>query len=156
MKAIEIVTALQGKKGQHVQAVWARKMKTRGEFSVSIVKRTEAWVRTGIKFANLKSVAEGIEQGTRAEVGKLPFGTWRKGFENLIIDHTPKGQTESVEYVRLYPATFDNLKTPKVEYFMDGVPATWEQIEPYLLARDNREVETFTLRAENVIEIAGD
>lgn len=159
MKALEVVQAVQGKKGQHVQAVWARRAKTLEGVTMSIVKRTAAWVRTGVKFSNLAKIAQGVEMGTRDAVSKLPFGNWRAGFENLIIDHTPKGQTQSVEYVRLYPATFPNLKTPKVEWLIDGAVATYEQVEPYLLAsekrKDEREIDCFTLRADNIIEIAG-
>ena len=162
MKALQVVQAVNGKKGQHVLAVWSREAKTVKGCAFSIVKRTAAWVRSGISYANLTSVKEGIQSGTREAVASLPWGQWREGFANYIIDHTPKGSTVPVEYVRLYPATFANLaKETRVEWMMDGVVATYAEVEPYLLASekkkdDDKPVECFTLRAESIIEIAGE
>lgn len=159
MNALTIYEILRKKKGQHVQVVWAKKAKTLRDCAMTITKRTAAWVRSGIDFANLANVKEGIEEGSRAPVGKLPFGHWRNGFEKYIIDHTPKGEIENVEYIRLYPPTFENLQHPKVEWLMDGVVATYEEVLPYLLASEKRKDEKpdcFTLRAESVICIAGE
>lgn len=160
MKAIEIINALKGKKGQHVQAVWSRKADTLKDCPFTITKRTAAWVRSGIQYANLTNVKNAIQSGERGEVGKLPFGQWAKGYENYIIIHTPKGATAPVEYVRLYPATFENLSHPHVEWTMDGIPATFEQVEPYLKASEKRKEDEqpacFTLRADSILEIAGE
>lgn len=151
MKALEIVSALQGKKGQHVAITWQRPCKTRKGFAGIIAKRTEAFVRTGIDFANLSTVKAGIVAGERGEVGSLPWGVWRAGFEKYIIDH------KDTEYVRLYPSVFGNLKS-KVEYTMDGKPASYEQVLPYLLASEHRKdddkpVECFTVKAEDIVQI---
>jgi len=156
MNAIEIVTELQGRKGQHVQLTWVRPVDTLKSAAVSITKRTCAWVRTGINYANLASVKDGIEMGTRDEVQPLPYGQWRAGWVNYIIDHTPKGASANVEYVRMYPPVFDNLSHPTVEWTMDGVPTTYEAVEPYLKAsekRKERAKECFNVRAEYVVAI---
>ena len=154
MKALAIVAAVQNKKGQHVLAVWERFAKTLKTSSVVIGKRTSAYVRAGINYANLGVVKDGIAAGERGEVESLPWGQWRAGFETMIIDH------KDCEYVRLYPATFDNL-VPTVQWFMNGQPATYEQVEPHLLASEKRKDDDdkplcFTLKAETVLEIAGE
>ena len=150
MKAIEIYQTLKDKKGQHVSAVWKRPCKTLPGIAFNIAKRTETHVRAGIEFANLASVKNGIESGKRDTVGKLPCGQWRKGYRPFIIDH--KGEV----YVRLYPSSFGNLKS-HVEYTMDGMPATYEQVAPYLLASEKRKndntPECFTLRASSILSI---
>ena len=151
MKALAIVEALKGKKGQHVQITWQRIAKTLKSFDGIIAKRTTAWVRSGISYANLSDVRDAIEAGTREAVQGLPWGQWREGFTNYVIDHKDK------EYIRLYPATFANLATPQVEYMLDGRPASYEQVAPYLLASEKRKDEDkpacFTVNAADVLSI---
>lgn len=157
MNAEQIVNRLkEHNKGSHVQVCWRRTLKTKKDCVNVIEKETCAWVRAGISYQNLSNVKNGIAEGTRGEVQSLPWGQWRDGFTNYIIDHTPKGQTDKKEYVRLYPATFENLqKSIFVEYFMDGNPVTYETVEPFLLASDKRkpdeeQPDCFTLAAETV------
>lgn len=154
MKATAIVQAVQNKKGQHVLAVWERTAKTLKTSSVVIGKRTSAYVRAGINYANLGAVKDGIATGERGEVESLPWGQWRSGFETMIIDH------KGTEYVRLYPATFGNL-VPSVQWSLDGRLATYDEVEPHLLASEKRKEDDekplcFTLKAETVLEIAGE
>lgn len=156
MTAIDIMTNLIGRAGQHIKMVWQRACHVKADCPFLIVKRVEAHVRSGIAYANLIDIREGIEAGTREPVAGLPWGQWREGFTNYIIDHTPKGQLENVEYIRLYPPTFENLKHPTVTYLIDGAPATFEQVEPYLLEREKREEfdsKVFTVRASDVVSI---
>jgi hypothetical protein len=151
MKAIEIVESLKGKAGQHVSVVWQRAAKVVKSCPFLIVKRTAAWVRSGINYTNLQSVRDAIEAGTREAVEGLPWGQWREGFANYIIDHKDK------EYVRLYPASFDNLSHPQVEWLVDGKPATYAQVEQYLLASEKHKEEDkpacFTVNTENVLSV---
>ena len=150
MKAIEIVENLNGKKGQHISATWQRQAKTLKNCGVVVGKRTKVFVRSGINFANISEVKNGISQNERGEVQALPWGTWREGFFPYIIDH------KGVEYVRLYPSAFDNLK-PSVEWTIDGKPATFDQVKPFLLASELPKDEKplcFTVKAESVLEIA--
>lgn len=153
MNALDIVSNLKGKGGQHVKAIWTRPVKTLKKFSdnILIAKRTEAYVRSGISYANLQDVRSGIEAGTREPVQGLPFGNWREGYVNYIIDHKDK------EYIRLYPASFENLHG-KTEWLLNGVPTTYEAVEPYLLANEKRvkgeeRPACFTLNAENIVSI---
>lgn len=119
MNASDIVNQLKNVKGQHVKASWERQVKTPKECPSVILKRTTAYVRAGIDYANLKSVKDGIASGERGEVEPLPWGTWTEF--PFIIAHN------GVEYVRLYPAAFDNLKA-EVSYTIDGAQATTEQV----------------------------
>lgn len=155
MQTHTIVSTLQNHKGQHVRATWKRQLKTLKGVVHTVEKQTSAWVRAGIDYANLSKVKEGIETGERGEVQPLKFGFWVQF--PFIIRHTPKGSESPVDYVRLYPATFANLKTPAVEYFIDGKPATAEDVRPLCLASEFREREDellcFTLKAESVLSI---
>lgn len=148
MTGIQIVDALKAHKGQHVPAIWQRTAKVFADCPLVIVKRTTAYVRAGIDYSNLALVREGIENGTRGPVQSLKWGTWAQF--PFIIAHKAK------EYVRLYPAVFANL-TPTVEWFIDGRPATYADVEPYLLASEKRdseeEVTCFTVCADNVLSI---
>lgn len=150
MNATQIVEALKSRKGQHVRATWQRTLKTLKDVPMVVTKRTSVWVRAGINYANLTSVREGIESGEREEVQPLKWGTWAQF--PFIITH--KGN----DYVRLYPAVFENLKTQtRVEFFVDGLPASRESAQALCLASEFRdredELTCFTLKAENILEI---
>jgi hypothetical protein len=154
MQAVQIIDALKNKKGQHVQITWNRACQVKKSADVAISKKTAAWVRSGISYANLKDIKNAIEQGLREDVQSLPWGTWRPGFENLIIDH------KGTEYVRLYPAVFENLKNETI-WYLNGEISTYEACEPFLLASDKRKPneerpDCFTVKAESILSIAGE
>lgn len=97
-------------KGHFVSASWKSNPSPKAAFKhVFLEKVSVGVVRAGIDYANLASVQEGIENGTRGEVQELPWGEWEK-FPYLI---THKGET----YIRLYPS---NHKV-KTKYFVDSV-----------------------------------
>jgi hypothetical protein len=150
MDARAIVAALMERKAQHVPCVWEREMKTRKECKAKVTKRTEAYVRAGIDYANLASVKSGIASGERDEVQALPWGEWIQF--PFIIGHKDR------EYVRVYPATFENLqKKISVQYFIDGREVSKADVEPLCLASEFREREEetlcFTLKAESILAI---
>lgn len=151
MNAIEVVNLLKDKKGQHVQIAWQRMAKTFKVAGVMVGKTTVAWVRSGISYANLADVREGIEKGEREPVQGLPWGQWREGYANYIIDNGEQ------EYIRLYPASFDNLK-PTVQWTLEGIPTTYDKVEPYLLASEKRKEDEekaacFTIRASDIVSV---
>lgn len=151
MNATEIIQQIENRRGQHVKVTWQRPAKTlKGASSLLIVKRTSAWVRSGIDFANLAVVKEGIENGQRGEVQPLPWGEWIRF--PFIIGH--RGQ----EYVRLYCASFENLSHPEVEWSINGRPSTYANVEQYLVSSEKRKDEgdkplCFTVKADSVIDI---
>jgi len=130
MNANEIIGQIEYRKGRNVKVTWQRVAKTlKGASSLLIVKRTAAWVRSGIDYANLKVVKDGIATGERGEVQPLPWGEWIQF--PFIIGH------KGMEYVRLYPASFENL-VPKVEWSINGRPSSYESVEQYLLSSEKR------------------
>lgn len=162
MQAIEIVNALRNKKGQHVQAVWQREVDMRkklpfGHKANKLEKRTCAWVRSGINYANLASVKEGIATGERNEVQPLP--DWEEWVQAPYILRNKKNSTE---YVRLYPATFPNLQADrKVEWILDGVVVDYETAKPFMLAKDYHNTgdeppTCFAVKAADILTIAGE
>jgi hypothetical protein len=153
MTSNQILAKIIEHKGQHVPAVWQRSLKTLKGVTQTVTKQTTAFVRAGIDYANLKSVKEGIESGERGEVQPLP--SWSEWVQfPFILRHKENG----TEYVRLYPASFDNLKEKnQVQYFLDGQPATLEQVRPLCLASEFRNSDEplvcFTLKTESVLAI---
>lgn len=77
---------------------------------ITLRKRTKMVVRTGVQFANLSSVKEGIANGERGEVQSLPWGKW------LVYPYAifHKGK----EYVRF---TLGANTRPSCEYEVCGV-----------------------------------
>ncbi len=143
MKASEIVQKLQSRKGQHVGVQWSRVMKTRAGVGSVIIKSTRTFVRAGIDYANLSSVkAEG------RDVESLPWGEWVQF--PFTIAH------KGVDYVRLYPAVFANLR-PVVTYSIDGRVASAEEVRPLCLASEFRDSDDapkcFTVKAESIVAI---
>ena len=116
-------------KGQNVYVEWTRDAKTRKAFDVTIRKHVRAGVRYGIDYSHVSSVRDAIADGSRDEVGPLPWGQWRSGRVNQIIDHNGK------EYVRLAVGTFANMKRT-VSWELNGMPSSFEAVKPYLLASE--------------------
>jgi hypothetical protein len=144
-----IVSALKEWKGTNLPARWRRTMKTRAAYKDFIVtKETEAHIRAGIDFSNLATVKAGIDNGERGEVQSLPWGEWAEF--PFIISHKGK------EYLRLYPASFDNLK-PRVEYQINGKPASREEVQAICLASEfsanDEKPDCFTIKAESLVSI---
>lgn len=151
MKALEIVNQLKNRQGQHTKIAWQKVCKTLKSFDGIVSKRTVAHVRTGINYVNLAEVRAEIISGERDGVEPLPWGQWVKGFEKYIIEH------KGTDYVRLYPATFANL-VPQVEWTLNGKPASFAEVEPFLLASEKPKADEdkplcFTVKAESVIAI---
>lgn len=147
MKTQDIVNAVKGHKGQHILATWQRIAKTYNGIEAVVEKRVKAYVRAGIDYANLASVKQAIENGERGEVEPLKWGQWIQF--PFTIEHKGK------EYVRLYPASFDNLK-PTTQWLLNGKEVDYSTVEPMLQASEKKHDEhpaCFTLFADSVISI---
>lgn len=156
MKALAVYEDLKNRKGQHVQMVWQRTAaikKAAKDAGNVVMKRTLAYVRAGINYSNLQDVREGIEAGTREPVEGLPWGQWREGFTNFIIDNGEK------EYIRLYPAAFRNLQQAEVTWLLNGEEVDFATVKPMLLAsemrdKDEKPAACFTVKAADIVTIA--
>jgi hypothetical protein len=151
--ASQIKDAIMKAKGQFVLASWFSEPTPKAAFKgVNLKKETIAVVRAGINFANLTSVKEGIANGERGEVQPLSWGEWIDF--PYVIGH--KGN----EYIRLYPSNH----IPKVKYFANGKEVSKVEFASYLtpskakelLNGERKEVECFTIKANNVLNITED
>lgn len=148
MNAQEIVNRLAGHNGQHIQVAWQRQCKVRSGSPV-VTKQTIAFVRAGIDYANLGAVQTEIANGERGAVESLPWGQWQKF--PYVIEH------KGVEYIRLYPASFGNLK-PNVMYYINRQPVEFDTVKAFLLASElpkqgEDKPLCFTIKAESIISI---
>ena len=128
----EMTTALFACKGQFISCSYVSEVEPKAAFKgTKLSKHTEGTFRAGIDYANLKPVLEAIAEGSRGEVGSLPWGRWEH-FPYTIL-HTPKGETEEKRYIRLYPT--ENCAM-KVQYLVNGVQVTKEVFKTYLRQSD--------------------
>ena len=151
-------------KGQFCKVEWeSTKKPAAAHKGLVLVKRSSGVFRAGINFSKLGAVIDGIRDGERGEVQKLPWGQW-KSFP-YIIEHKDN------EYVRLYPpAKTITLEdgTPKrvsdwsaarmtVSYFVDGQPVTKEEFNKFLTPSDANNdgdlPDCFTVKAENLLSL---
>jgi hypothetical protein len=141
-------------KGNFVKVCWKSQPKPAASFkNVILEKVSEGVVRAGIDYANLSSVKQGIEEGTRGEVGALPWGQWKQF--PYIIEH------KGVDYIRLYPSVGNRTKT---HYYVDGSEVSKEQFASYLTGSDAKKLmgeveevkECFNVKAENILGIPTD
>lgn len=144
MNKNNVLELLKENKGRNLKATWRRNAKVRKGVTALIEKETSATIRTGINFANLSSVKEGIANEERSEVQALQWGTWSEF--PFIIEH--KGN----DYLRLYPASSvpfvyeegkavctqeeGNIQRPKVKWFLDGREIPFVLIQEFLLASE--------------------
>lgn len=151
LTASDILSKFFGGKGQFMRAAWKSNPKPASAFkNVVLEKRTTTIVRSGLSFANLSSVKAGIDDGSRGEVGTLPFGEWV--VPNYLIK-LEKGDTVNY-YLRMYPT--DSI--PFVKYFVDGDEVEKTSFASYLTPSESKKLlgesvapECFTIKMENVL-----
>jgi hypothetical protein len=153
MNTTQIVESLLNHPGAHKRIAWQRESKVRKN-APSVQKRTRAWIRAGIDYANTAKVKNGIANGERGEVQPIWNGAGEWAQFPYIIRHKVTGQ----EYVRLYPAVFDNLtKALESEYFMGGKVVSFETVKPFLLASEypkDEKPDCFTIKANDLVMVA--
>ena len=151
-------------KGQFVRVAWESEKKPASEHkNVKLVKKSSGVFRAGINFSKLGSVIDGIRDGERGEVQKLPWGKWKQF--PYIIEH------KDTEYVRLYPPgdtiTNDDGTTKRVsdwgrakmevEYFVDGKPVDKKTFNGYLTPseanKDGDLPDCFTVKRSNLTSL---
>jgi hypothetical protein len=148
LTAQEILDRILNAKGQFVKAVWKSNPSAAAahkKAGVVLEKHTSAVCRAGINFANLSSVQQGIEEGTRGPVQELPWGTWQNF--PYVIEH------KGVEYIRLYP-TDSRCETV---FYVNGEQVNRETFAKYLTPSDAAKMssgekpECFTVKRENIL-----
>lgn len=86
-----------------------------------VTKRVVAQMQFGYSYEN--ACNNRCADGVTFVADSLAWGAWVEGLENKVIVHKEE------YYLRLYDI---HGKTPKVEYYVDGVIATTEQIAEFM------------------------
>lgn len=123
MNTQKLVATLSTKKnGSWFNMRWVSDVKLSAsakKMGVTAYKITEAQVRKGINYTHQKSVQMKVESGEKQLTHELPWGNWKEGYDNLIIEH--KGN----DYVRLYLGA----NNPKVKYVLNGKEVTKKELQ---------------------------
>lgn len=152
-------------KGSFVKASWKSEPKPAAAHKgILLEKHTTAVVQAGINFANLSAVKQGISDGTRDEVGELPWGSWYadkltgKSWFPHVIEHKDE------LYLRLYPSNGLN-HTPHSIYYVNGVETTKKKFAEYLTPSESKKLLNpseedrplcFTIKLKNILDIPED
>ena len=148
LTAQEILDRILNSRGQFVKAVWKSNptpAAAHKKAGVILEKHTSAVCRAGINFANLSSVQQGIQEGTRGEVQELPWGQWKQF--PYIIEH------KGADYVRLYPTE----SRCEVLYFVNGEKVDKATFASFLTPSEASKMdsgerpECFTIKQENIL-----
>lgn len=166
--ATEIRNKLLSAKGNFVKASWKSEPKPAAAHKgILLEKHTTAVVQAGVNFANLSAVKQGIADGTRDEVGELPFGRWhvdpvtQKSWFPHVIVHQPKGSDKEIYYLRLYPSNGIN-HIPKSIFYANGEEVTKEKFAEYLTPSESKKLLNpsesdkplcFTIKLDNILGI---
>jgi hypothetical protein len=149
-------------KGSFVKASWKSEPKPAAAHKgILLEKHTTAVVQAGVNFANLSAVKQGIADGTRDEVGELPWGEWyvdpltQKSWFPHVITHKDE------LYLRLYPSNGYN-HTPKSIFFVGGVEVDKATFASYLTPSEAKKLLNptdedrplcFTIKSKNILDI---
>ena len=146
------VSVCNARKGQFIRLSYRSNPKPSAKFKAVVLEKVSTGIyRTGVDFANLSAVKEGIADGLRGEVQSLPEGQSWAVFPFVI--RTAKGG----ELLRITTAEGQRAE---VVFKADGVEVSKVQFESYLnpSARSDAKTEpllVFTIKAENLISVAG-
>lgn len=151
MQSSQIIEALKDIKGQHVKVVWCRECDTYKGNIDKVTKRTIAYVRSGIDFANLTEVKAEIAAFERGEIQPIWGGKGQWTAFPFVFAHIVTGS----EYVRLYPASFDNLrKSMDVQFHLNGKPVDKAQVLSVLTAKERQDrdenLKCFCVKVESI------
>ncbi len=160
--ASDIRNKLLSAKGNFVKASWKSEPKPAAAHKgILLEKHTTAVVQAGVNFANLSSVKQGIADGTRDEVGELPWGQWYtdkltgKSWFPHVIEHKDE------LYLRLYPSNGFN-HTPKSIFFVEGKEVDKDTFASYLTPSEAKKLLNpsdedrplcFTIKSKNILDI---
>ena len=134
-------------KGSNIILEWTRPCKVRKGVVAVIAKAVRMVGRMGIEYDNQNEVQEKREGGDLPAVNAgLPWGKWLE--YPWLIEHNGK------LYLRLYNGT-STTTTPRVAFFIDGIPTTKEAVAHYLLASELAEKsgDCFTCAIENLTHL---
>lgn len=141
--AQSLIAAIENCKGRFSRCSFTSEVKPAAAHKdKKLVKTTTGVFRSGIDYAELSSVKEGIASGERGEVQSLPWGEW--ALFPWVISH------KGVEYVRLYPA---QGQRSTVVYSVDGAEVDKTTFQTYLTPSQCAEKDAPTCITKKLAEI---
>jgi hypothetical protein len=144
---LRLIASVEDCKGQFLSLETTKTDKPRKESKgITLRKETKMVVRTGVQFANLSSVKQGIENGERGEVQSLPWGQW-SAFP-YGISHNGK------EYFRF---TLGANTRPTCRYFVNEAEVERADYIKHLTDSEQKPKEpseVITVSLDNIIRLA--
>ena len=147
-RLLRLIASVVDGKGQFLSVTMEKEetpMAASKKAGVKLRKETTMVVRTGVSFANLASVKEGIESGERGEVQSLPWGEWLV-FPYAIVH-------KGAEYFRF---TLGANTRPTCRYWVNDAEVTRSEFIVHL--PESKRVpsepsEVITVKLENITRI---
>ena len=145
-----VINAFLTAAGQFASVTFKSNPKPAASFKgVVLEKVTTGVFRSGVNFANLTSVKEGIESNERGEVQPLAWGSW----ENFPFVIAHKGE----RFLRL--TTVNGMKS-KSTFKVNGVEVTKDEFEQFLVPSARSEnktpTEVFNIKEANLVSFNGE
>lgn len=157
--------------GRYFKMTWKSEIPVFSKFKdfYEVTKVTTSTVRKGIKYTNTKAYKTRLYRKLWEECGgtcfmtpidfnkkhktELPWGHYRKGYENVIIDHTNKAG-EFCSYLRLYSSP----NKPQVRYYINGREISKDELKAKGIVKEsywNEKVNdgVFTVKIKNILSI---
>jgi hypothetical protein len=154
--------------GRFFKMTWKSEVPVFSKFNnmYEVTKITTSTVRKGIKYTNTKTyktkffrkVNENRTDYMIAPVNfndktELPWGHYRAGYENLIIDHTNKAG-EKNSYLRLYVTP----NKPKSKFYLNGKEISKEELKSKGIVKESYWTEgtndgVFNIKIKNILSI---
>jgi len=137
------------KKGCFTSIIWQSDVTLRAAYkdSYDIKKVTQGVARLGVNYGHIKEIRE---RGTEPQ--SLPYGAWKKGKENIIIEHNGGYQLRMTK-------TNNFRHKGKVAYYLNGVEIAKDKLQemnvvvPSYWDRGGHETPVFNVKLENVLKI---
>ena len=145
-----VINAFLTAAGQFASVTFKSNPKPAASFKgVVLEKVTTGVFRSGVNFANLTSVKDGIESNERGEVQPLAWGSW----ENFPFVISHKGE----RFLRL--TTVNGMKS-KSTFKVNGVEVNKDEFEQFLVPSARSEnktpTEVFNIKEANLVSFNGE
>jgi hypothetical protein len=145
-----VINAFLTAAGQFASVTFKSNPKPAASFKgVVLEKVTTGVFRSGVNFANLTSVKDGIESNERGEVQPLAWGSW----ENFPFVISHKGE----RFLRL--TTVNGMKS-KSTFKVNGVEVSKDEFEQFLVPSARSEnktpTEVFNIKEANLVSFNGE
>jgi len=136
------------KKGCFTSIIWQSDVDLRAAYkgTYDIKKVTKGVARIGVNYGHIRAIKE---SGVTPQ--SLPYGEWKEGEENIIIEHNGKYQ------VRL-TTTGNSKHRGKTAYYLNGKPIEKEALESMDIVvpsywNRSHSGPVFNVKLENILQV---